>query len=212
MDTPTIKCKWLEVYFGLFGPRFTYHTSGYDDENARLVISLLFCHLYITLPWCHKVNTHDFYAVYGLYSAEEPDRFIWAWGDYYKMILMPWARIVTERMLYSVDDYPADLIRPDETLEDIKVKVDTYPYMYIWSATCYGREVDYFIIQVTSYPKMFRKLKWFGKTYYTVHVLFDKPFAGYSTMTFNTYSEDTRFIKDQIALTMMMKEEFYTDF
>ena len=69
-DLPLFRCSWLEVYFGLFGPCLTYHTSGYDADNARLVISLIFCQLYIALPWKHTTkHDYDMYATYGFYSG-----------------------------------------------------------------------------------------------------------------------------------------------
>ena len=38
-DLPLFRCSWLEVYFGLFGPCLTYHTSGYDADMMREVVN-----------------------------------------------------------------------------------------------------------------------------------------------------------------------------
>lgn len=96
-DVPILKNKWIEVYFGLFGPYLTYHTNGYDDDNARFVISLFLLKLYITLPWkTRNKKKYDFYGVYGFYTASEPDRIIFCWDEKVRYFCMPWVFKVKE--------------------------------------------------------------------------------------------------------------------
>lgn len=90
-DLPIFKNNWIELYFGLFGPCLTYHTNGYNDDNPRLVVSLIFMEIYITLPWKTKSKKrYDFYGVYGFYTASEPDRIIFCWDEKVKYFCMPW--------------------------------------------------------------------------------------------------------------------------
>lgn len=212
MDTPTVKNKWIEVYFGLFGPCLTYHTSGYDDDNARLVISLIFCQIYLSLPWKHHVrheNIHDLYATYGFYSASEPDRLLFVWGLKYKMLLMPWSKVVVERSLLDREGRPVWLGDDVDTFDNIEAEVEELPSHYLHEFSC-RFDITYFIVKQVTRPKLFRNTNLFSKTSYEIHTHFDKPFNGYSTMSFNTTQLSA--IESQIELEMMMRSEFYTDF
>ena len=176
-DLPIIRSKWVDVYFGLFGPCLTYHTSGYDDDNARLVLSLILFKLYFTLPWTHKTkSTYEFYATYGFYTANEPDRFIWQWGNTYKRWIMPWTMVCVK--MRPVDIY-GDVIDYPDTLN-----INECPDMYLRHDCLHGYEFDYWVGQQTLRPKLFKKLKWFDKTVYEVHVEFKNNVNGHKTLRF----------------------------
>ena len=211
MDTPTLKNKWIEVYFGLFGPCLTYHSSGYDDDNTRLVVSLIFCQIYLTLPWKHHSiheNIHDLYATYGFYSASEPDRMIFIWGSKYKMLLMPWAKVIVERSLLDREGGPVWLGDDVDTFDNIQAEVDEVPSHYIHE--CTNRDITYFIVKQVTRPRIFKNLNMFNKTSYEVHTHFAKAFNGYNSMVFNI--SQLMAVETQIELQKMMRDKFYTDF
>jgi len=208
-DLPLFRCSWLEVYFGLFGPCLTYHTSGYDADNARLVISLIFCQLYIALPWKHNTkHNYDMYATYGFYSAAEPDRMIFQWGNTYKMLIMPWVRTVVRRNLLDIN---GDIVvLDDDSYDSISKEIDELPSNYIKSRHCYGHDCQYYIVRRITRAKIFKNLNWFDKIEYEFNVTFDKPFYG-STMLI--FSSSTNLAEaEQIELQMMLKDETYKNF
>ena len=209
MDTPTVKNKWVELYFGLFGPCFTYHTSGYNDDNARLVISLIFCEIYLTLPWKHITSKeYDMYPMYGFYYASEPARMIFIWGSKYKMLLMPWAKVIVERHLLDREGCLVWLGDSVDTFDNIQAEVDELPSHYIHE--CTNRDITYFIVKQVTRPRIFKNLNMFNRTSYEVHTHFAKAFNGYNSMVFNT--SQLVAIESQIELQKMMRSEFYTDF
>lgn len=208
-DTPLIKCKWLEIYFGLFGPCLTYHTSGYDDDNARLVISLIFCQLYIVLPWKHATkHDYDLYATYGFYSACEPDRLIFQWGNIYKMMVMPWVRVIVKRNLLDMHNDIVEL--QDYSYEAIMNELNEVRCNYVRSTTGYGYECEYFVVRQITRPKLFQKVAWFDKISYEVNTTFNKAFYGSNGLSFTTNTNIA--IPEQIELQMMMKDSTYKDF
>jgi hypothetical protein len=176
-DLPIVRSKWVDIYVGLFGPTLTYHTSGYDDDKARLVISLFLLKLYITLPWKHRTkSTYEFYATYGFYTSTEPDRFIFQWGDYYKTIYMPWNMICVK--MRPVDIY-GDVIDYPDTL-----KLNECPDIYLKHGCLCGYEFDYWVEKKILRPNIFKKLKCFDKEMYEVHVTFKGDLNGYKELKF----------------------------
>lgn len=214
MDTPTIKNKWIELYFGLFGPCLTYHTSGYDDDNARLVISLIFCQIYFTLPWKHHSrheSIHDLYATYGFYSASEPARMIFIWGAKHKMMLMPWSKVIVERELLNIHGNPVVCTLDDVATYDVMLEeVMALPSNYFHEAEGYGKNFKYFLARIKTCPRIFRKFKLFGKVSYETYVDLENDFNGYTKFMFNTNNNIC--VDKQIELQLMIRSEFYTDF
>lgn len=208
-DLPLFRCSWLEVYFGLFGPCLTYHTSGYDADNARLVISLIFCQLYISLPWKHNTkHDYDLYATYGFYSAAEPDRMIFQWGNIHKMLIMPWVRTVVRRNLFDINGNI--IVLDDDSYDVISKEIDELPSNYIKSRHCYGYDCQYYIVRRITRPKIFKNLNWFDKISYEFNVTFDKPFHDSTVLIF---SSNTNLAEaEQIELQMMLKDETYKNF
>lgn len=176
-DLPIVRSKWVDIYVGLFGPTLTYHTSGYDDDNARLVLSLILFKFYFTLPWYHKTKSnHDFYSEYGFYTATEPDRIIFRWGDFYKVLYMPWNMVCVK--MRPVDIY-GDVIDYPDTLN-----INECPDMYLRHDCLHGYEFDYWVGKKTLRPNGFKKLKWFEKDVYEVHVKFKGDLNGYKELRF----------------------------
>ena len=213
MDTPTIKNKWIEVYFGLFGPCLTYHTSGYNDDNARLVISLLICQIYFTLPWKHHTKkTNEYCNTYGFYAASEPARMLFIWGDCYKAVFMPWSKVIIERELLDVHNEPVFCGVFDEvvTYEDMMNEIKEIPSNYLNEAHGYGKDFRYFVAKIKTCPRIFRKRKWFSRTSYECYVDFEKDFNGYTNLVFNMTNNVC--VDKQIELQLMMRDQFYMDF
>ena len=167
----------------------------------------------MTLPWKHHVrheNIHDLYATYGFYSASEPDRLIFIWGLTYKMVLMPWSKVIVERSLLDREGGPVCLGDEVDTFDNIEAEVEEFPSNYLHEYSCRRFDITYFIVKQVTRPKLFRNTNLFSKTSYEIYTHFDKPFNGYTTMSFNTTQLSA--IESQIDLQMMMRSEFYTDF
>lgn len=214
MDIPTIKNKWIEVYFGLFGPCLTYHTNRYDDDNAHMVISLIFCQIYLTLPWKHNIKSNadiGFNLTYGFYSSSEPDLMIFVWGMRSKVWFMPWSKVIIKRELLNVHGEPV-VCTPDDavTYESMLKEVMALPSNYFHEAHGYGMDFRYFVARIETCPRLFRRLKLFSKTSYEIYVYFEKDFNGYTNMLFNT--ETNIALPEQIELQLMMQDQFYMDF
>lgn len=178
-DLPIVRSKWVDIYVGLFGPTLTYHTSGYDDDNARLVLSLILFKFYFTLPWCHKTKArHDFYSEYGFYTATEPDRIVFRWGDFYKTLYMPWTMVCVKMRPVWYDVYGNVIDYPDT------LNINENKELYLRHDCLHGYEFDYWVGQQTLRPKLFKKLKWFDKTVYEVHVEFKNTVNGHKSLRF----------------------------
>lgn len=181
-DLPILKSKWFELYLGLFGPEISYHTNRWDNEKAVLVISLVLCKMYITLPWedSHR-NHYDDYGEYGFYFTNEPVALLrLCWGGKYKSFIMPWVRVTVDRYVLNKGfeakklptlsgvDKNGTLIYPEKP----KLECDTR----------YGK-VIYSITRLDSSPNIFSKFKWFIKRKYLIECEFNK-----SNFTFLTDS------------------------
>ena len=182
-NVPILKFKWLEIYFGIFGPALTYHTNGYEDDNARLVISLIFIKLYITLPWKgFKDHTFEMYKEYGFYFTNEPvHQLVWRWGSTYKTICMPWAMVTHKITLLDKNSQPGVVYLYADKYFDMRDAAMSDPDKY---HRVYNDQFKYFVEEITLVPLVFRwlKLEWFKKIKYSVNVTKDTYiFMGFTT-------------------------------
>ena len=122
---------------------------------------------------------------------------------------MPWSKVVVARSLLDREGGPVWLGADVDTFDNIEAEVEEFPSNYLREYNC-RFDITYFIVKQVTRPKLFRNMNLFSKTSYEVHAHFDKPFNGYSTMSFNTTQLSA--IESQIDLQMMMRSEFYTDF
>ena len=193
-NAPIIKNNWIEIYFGLFGPQFTYHTNGYGD-NARLVISLIIFKFYFKLPWKTKSNDKGKYfgvyghyttGIYGFYTAQEPDRIIFSWGEQPRYFCMPWTLKVVK----------SEYIGEESKLVD-------RPYTRKHTNVFYG-EIDYWVKRNTLRRVIWGKIEWFDRYEFIVYTNI-KPTDSNQTFTFSTDSNVC--IPEQIDLQLLMFDE-----
>ena len=200
-DLPIVRSKWVEIYVGLFGPALTYHTSGYDGGNARLVVSLILLEFYFTLPWCHKTNPrHEFYSEYGFYTATEPDRIILRWGDHYKGLYMPWNRVCVKMRPVDVDG---------NVIEEDRVHDSEFVNSWCVRTDClHGYEFDYWIAKNTMRPRVFKRCGLFDKDVYEVHVTFKSDLCGHKSLRFpipNVIYKMDNLIRNHIELHILSR-------
>lgn len=185
-DVPILRNKWIELYFGLFGPCLTYHTNGCNDDNARLVISLIFMEIYITLPWkIRSKKRYDFYGVYGFYTASEPDRIIFCWDEKVRYFCMPW--VVRIKDSWYIDK--------NETTTSPK------PIMYTYSDKWHG-EFNYWIEHVTYRRVIWGNISLFDKYEYRVTTDYKLNSGEY----LNFYTNNRICIPEHIELHLIMEE------
>ena len=200
-DLPIIRSKCVEIYVGLFGPALTYHTSGYDGGNARLVVSLILLEFYFTLPWCHKTNPrHEFYSEYGFYTATEPDRIVFRWGDFYKVLYMPWNRVCIRMRPVDMDGVVigGDLLNDSDFVNDCCVRKDCL----------HGYGFSYWVSKKTLRPNGLKRLGWFDKDIYGVFVEFDSSLNGTKSLRFpipNDIYKMDNLIRDHIELHILAR-------
>lgn len=173
-DIPVLNTKWLEIYFGLFGPAITYHTTGYDDDNARLVISLIIFKLYITLPWKGKqADPFEMYAEYGFYCTNEPvHQFVWRWGTYYKTIPMPWAMVT--KSISLLDNTPEYNVIKTYSYKDSLGDLHSNVAANLDKCLCtYDNHFNYYVERIVLVPLICKWLnvEWFKKIRYSVTLM-----------------------------------------
>ena len=206
-----MKSEWIN--FGLFGPGLTYHTNKYD--NNRLVISLIFCKLFINLGLNYHTNKYESYSVYGFYFDSDPDRLVWMWGCYHRVFRMPWAPVIVGRCLCNNwdDNIDNDILM---SYEDCKKAAADNPNRYMKQGTYFmsaqAYDYDYFITRIKVRPLIFknRNWKWCTKSSYEVHTNLEKQFHGINELKFNT--DVDILIGQQINLQLMTYDKNYTDF
>ena len=211
-----MKNKWID--FGWFGPCLTFNTNNDPEEPNRLVVSLFICKLYITIPKRKKTYKKPVpveYKVYGLDSGSDPDRLVWMWGDYHRVVRMPWTPVIVSRSLCNNWDNNID----NDILmsyEDCKKTVNDNPNRYMKQGTYFmsgqAYDYDYFITCIKLRPLIFknRNWKWCTKSSYEVHTNLEKQFHGINELKFNT--DVDILIGQQINLQLMTYDKNYTDF
>lgn len=202
--------KFIE--FGFFGPGVTYHTNKYDKQ--RIVISLIFCKIYITLPFKSHCNKFETYSVYGFYFDNDPDKLIICWKNYRKVITMPWVNIIIQRYLLDKTGYGHG--DGNLTIDDCKKIVDNNTEnFYRQSNDKYMPTVYYYVMQLYSKPKVFKKCKFVKyKESYEIVIVFDKSYYGYNSITFNTntiVAVDEQILVQLLAI-QMLDDKNYKDF
>lgn len=212
-----MKNKWID--FGWFGPCLTFNTNNASEEPNRLVISLFICKLYITIPKIKKTYKKPVcidYKVYGLDSGSDPDRLVWMWGDYHRVIRMPWAPVIVSRCLCNNWDDKID----DNVLisyEDCKKAATDNPNRYMQHGTYFimgaqSYDYDYFVTCIKVRPLIFknRNWKWCTKESFEIYAKLEKSFHGINELKFNT--DVDILIGQQINLHLMIYDKNYTDF
>lgn len=186
-DLTVVNSKWIEMYFGLFGPCLTYHTSRYKDDTARLVLSLILIKMYFTLPWSHRTDTYEKYGVYGFYTDGYPARIVFQWGNFCNVYIMPWEWVCVSSILL---DKNGNLFG-----EDFDESCGIH-------GSLYGYEFDYYVTKNT-YQRKFAKH--FGNMctmeMYGVNVTFDKEVNGCKKLNFLVPYKSL--ITDQIHLNIL---------
>lgn len=203
--------KSIEVHFGLFGPSLSYHTNNYG--SAKFIISLILFKLYIELPWSHKTKISGGYASYGFCSCDEPDRMIFQWGNYYKVLYMPWIKIVCARYLQRVNGDCERLDKIIATYDDIDEMTKHSPELYVKHGTnCVVGEYTYYVMPVEIRRLMFKNCnaRYFTSKAYEVKVEFEKSYNGLKTLLFDTVTDVC--MEQQIDLQVIMVDKNYTDF
>ena len=191
-DLPIVKSKWFELYFGLFGPEISYHTNRWDNEKAVLVISLILCKMYITLPWeDSRRNHYDDYGEYGFYFTNEPVSLLrLCWGGKYKSYIMPWVRVTVDR--YCIDDDLKPTLLPSLSEVDINGTL-IYPQKPEFECDTMHGNVKYSITRLDSSPNIFKKFKWFIKSKYLIECKMDKTSFTFLTSTISCIPQQIEF-------------------
>ena len=185
----------LDIELGVFGPALSYHTSWFKHDNARLVISLIFIKLYLTLPWTHYSTTYEQIGIYGFYSEQDPARIIFYWGDFVWRWIMPWEWMCTKRVLIDDSNNPLYPIINDDEISDVCIQHNCL----------YGYEFDFYITRNTYRPNCTKKWDWFEKQMYEVNVTFKNKLNGHKRLRFVT--PQNILILDQIGLYILAEEE-----
>lgn len=209
-----MKNKWID--FGWFGPCLTFNTNNDPEEPNRLVISLFICKLYITIPKLQKSYKKPVgidYKVYGLDSGSDPDRLVWMWGDYHRVIRMPWTKVIVSRDLCDNENLvvTSGLMTFDECKKLALEKPSIYMKQYSYINT--GQyNYEYFVNRIMLRPLIFknRDWKWCTKESFEVYVKLEKSFHGINELKFNT--DVDILIGQQINLHLMIYDKNYTDF
>lgn len=197
------KCNWVD--FGLFGPGLTYHTNKYD--NNRLVISLIFCKLFINLGLNCHYNKYESYSVYGFYFDSDPSKLTIRWGNYCKVVFMPWTYKTVERYVLDNEDHIHD--GPFYNDEDLKLTVEDNPNEVFTTNFSYPIH-SYYKVLLVERPRVFRRLDWFDKQVYRIYVQFAKDYYGVREFSFDT--EHNICVERQIEVQILMLNKEYTDF
>lgn len=208
-DLPILKSKWFELYFGLFGPQLTYHTNGYNDDNARIVISFIILKLYITCPWHDNRSTmYDLYGEYGFYFTNEPiPACVWRWGSTYKVFYMPWVRVTKELSLYNTN-LEVDIVEDFKNIKfrDFHSTVIANPDKYLFKYQRHG-EKYYYIEGNTSVPLW---CNWINKLWFKKKVYFVTVFTNESRTEYFRFKTDTLIcLPEQIDVQFAAREKDY---
>ena len=193
------------IEFGLFGPGLTYHTNKHDKH--RLVISLIFCKIYIGLPFdCHR-NDIENYSVYGFYFDDDPDKLTLCWKNYRKVITMPWVDVVLQR--YLLDRSGLGSGNGHMSIELCKAVAMTAPTRFFrTTSNAYLPEIRYYVTAVFCKAKMFKNWEVMPyKPAYDVTIIFDKPYYGYTELTFSTKTDVA--LNEQIAVQLLAVQMNY---
>lgn len=209
-----MKNKWID--FGWFGPCLTFNKNNDPEEPNRLVISLFICKLYITIPKLQKSYKKPVgidYKVYGLDSGSDPDRLVWMWGDYHRVIRMPWTNVIVNREI--CDNENLVVVGGLMTFDECKKLALEKPSIYMkqYSYTNIGQHnYEYFVNRIMLRPLIFknRDWKWCTKESFEVYVKLEKSFHGINELKFNT--DVDILIGQQINLHLMIYDKNYTDF
>ena len=132
------------------------------------------------------VYGHYTTGIYGFYTAQEPDRIIFSWGEQPRYFCMPWTLKVVK----------SEYIGEESKLVD-------RPYTRKHTNVFYG-EIDYWVKRNTLRRVIWGKIEWFDRYEFIVYTNI-KPTDSNQTFTFSTDSNVC--IPEQIDLQLLMFDE-----